>query len=414
LEGGGMSVKRKWFVLLCGIVLAVPAIAQEEPAPPPPSPPAEEKPAAAEPAPAKKSSVEDPPLKSWGGMTVSIAAWNPTLVGADEEVTIFNSPSGPQPLYQTSDERIRETIRVSYHMPKDWGSIVIGFDSMKHDDTMEVATPGQFLFAETLPYPQVLGVFDDGLADGVASRGVRKTSEFRLEYQRKAFDTKWVRGWWSAGYRELSHERVLDASYFAIVPNLPPVIPPLIEPGFDPESLVPQPDMVNQLSQFTGHGLGAALDVEFPVHKRVAIISGLSIGVVRGDIRSTFESTSSAYFLGASTVPLTRDELFAIMDSIPPPPADGEPAPPLVTDINQRAFSQSLSTTSDSQTTATYDIYLGVNVICYPGLRVFLTVRDVSYGDVGRYIIPSPGPTMQTKTLSAGYEGYNVGISWRF
>jgi hypothetical protein len=336
-------------------------------------------------------------------------------VGADEEVTVFFSNGSAQPLYQTSDERIRETVRVAYHMPKNWGSIFANYDSMRHDDTMQVSTPGEFNFGETLPYPQYLGVFDDGLADGVASRGVRKTSEFRLEYQRKAFETKWVRGWWSAGYRELSHERVLDASYFAIVPNLPPVIPPLVEPSFDPATLVPQPDMVTQLSQYTGHGLGAALDVEFPVHKRVSIVSGVSLGVVRGRIVSRFESISSAYFLGSSTVPMTRDELFAVMDALPPPPENpGDPLPPTVLDIHQNTFSQSLSTSADSQTTQSYDIYLGVSVIVYRGLRVFVTLRDVAYGDLGRYIVPAPGPTMQTKTLTAGYEGYNVGISWRF
>ena len=94
-------------------------------------------------------------------------------------------------------------------------------------------------FRPLLPLDRMHAVFDDGLADGVGSRGVRKTSEFRLEYQRKAFETKWVRGWWSAGYRELSHERILDASYFAIVPNLPPVIPPIVDQAFDPATLVP-------------------------------------------------------------------------------------------------------------------------------------------------------------------------------
>src|SRR5262245_16615916 len=291
-----MSVKRKWFALLCGIVLALPAIAQEEPAPPPPPPPAAP---AAEPVPIKHS-VEDPPLKAWGGMTVSVAAWNPTLIGADEEVTVHFANGTAQPLYQTSDERIRETLRVSYQLPQDLGSLFVQFDSMRHDDNMQVSTPGQFDFGVTLPYPFLLGVFDDGLADGVASRGVRKTSEFRLEYQRKAFEVKWVRGYWSAGYRELSHERILDATYYSLAPNLPPIIPPLVNPSFDPTPLIPTPDAVTQLSQYTGHGLGVALDVEFPVHRRVAIVSGVSLGVIRGKIESRFESISSGYFLGSS------------------------------------------------------------------------------------------------------------------
>jgi len=140
----------------------------------------------------------------------------------------------------------------------------------------------------------------------------------------------------------------------------------------------------------------------------------VSLGVVRGRIVSRFESVSSAYFLGASTTPMTRDELFAVMDALPVPPQDGEPAPPSILDIHQETFSQALSTSADSQTTQSYDIYLGVSVIVYRGLRVFVTLRDVAYGDIGRYIVPGPGPTMQTKTLTAGYEGYNVGISWRF
>ena len=407
-----MSVKTWPAALLCGIVLAMSAAAQEEPAPKEP-PPAEPPAATPQPAPKAEPSFE-PPAHRWGGWTISVAAWDPTLVGADETISTVDHGGTAVPLVLDSDARIKETVRVTYHLPNNLGSVLAQYDAMGHEDELQQFTPGDFAFAETRAYPLSLGVFDDGMSDGVAARASRRTHEFRLEFQKTAFESKWAKATWGVGYRDLSHSRQLGITYYAIVANLPPIIPP-VGTAADADRLAPRPDGVTQDAQFSGHGLGASFDVEFPVHRRVSIISGLSIGLIRGKADSTNVTTASAYFLGTSTVPMTAEELFAFLSS---PPIDSDPddgvPPPTVADIHQDTVVTGLASKSNSLMAQSFDIYLGVQVSIWKGLKVFATARDVSYTNVGQYVVPRPGPSTETTSLDTGYEGYNIGLSWRF
>jgi hypothetical protein len=61
-----------------------------------------------------------------------------------------------------------------------------------------------------------------------------------------------------------------------------------------------------------------------------------------------------------------------------------------------------------------YDVYFGVQVIAYKGLRVFATLRDVSYLNVGEYVVPKPDHSVERTNLNASYEAYSVGLSYRF
>jgi len=396
-----MSVKTSWLALLCGIALSLPAAAQEEPTPQ--APPPEDKPAAKAPAKPRES---DPELHRWGGWTLALSAWNPSLIGAEEEVALTTSNGVLSPLFQGADARIRETMRATYHLPKDNGSIMAQYEGMYNDDTLQYFTPGQFGIVESRAYPQYLGVFDDGTADGVESHALRKTRDFRLEYQRQAFDTKWARATWGAGYRELSQQRSVGITYHAIVPNLPPTIPPAVPGSADPLRLAPLPDGVTQDASFTGHGLGASFDVEFPVHRIVSIVSGISVGLVRGKSKNAFTSTSSYYArTNDPDTPLTFEELSDIL-------ANGTEEE--IQGVDQISVTTSLSTTSESELAESYDIYVGVQVLAYKGLRVFATLRDVSYRHVGEYVVPRPDGTTETTSLDAGYEGYTVGLSYRF
>ena len=152
----------KWSAaLLCGLALALPVAAQEdadpkEPVPPPSEPKAE----VVETAPAKKS-IEDPPLHRWGGWTVSVAAWNPSLVGAEEEIATTEQNGIFAPLMMGSDPAVTGTLEVSYHLPRDAGSIVVHYGAMSQEDSLQNFTPAEFNFLETRAYPLLLGVFDD-------------------------------------------------------------------------------------------------------------------------------------------------------------------------------------------------------------------------------------------------------------
>jgi hypothetical protein len=402
----------KWPVaLLCGMVLALPLAAQEEPVPTePPPPPTETKPAATEtPEPAEPPKAPkslEPPLHRWGGWTLSVAAWQPALVSADEEIASTIEGDTLVPVMAGSSTHIRETVEVAYHFPHDVVALVGHYDAMNQSDVLTNFTPGQFNFLETRGFPFALGAFDDGLADGVESDSLRKTREFRLEFAKKAFESKWVRGVIRGGYRQLSHDRSIEITSHAIVPNLPPAIPPSVPDSEDPLRLQPLPDVVTQRSDFFGRGVGAALDVAFPLHPRFAITTGISIGLIRGDSRSSYASTSSYYFVnGAENVPLTKDQLFAILST-------GTEAQ--IEAVNQAVVTVGTDQRATDQFAVTYDVYVGIEGTVYRGLKLFARLRDVYYANVGEYVVPTASGSNERTSLNAGYEGYNLGISWRF
>ena len=62
----------------------------------------------------------------------------------------------------------------------------------------------------------------------------------------------------------------------------------------------------------------------------------------------------------------------------------------------------------------TYDAYVGVEGTVWRGLKLFLILRTLYYQNAGEYVVPRPDGTIQRTTLNAGYEGYGLGISWRF
>ena len=420
-----MSVKTTWVAVLCGLAFWIPVMAQDEPTPKDPAPAAAPAPAETKPAPSAKQSasanIEDPALHRWGGWTIALSAWDPSLSGADENIATVYAGANPYPLMLGSDARYKETARVTFHLPRDRGAVVAQYDAMYQEDHLNNLTPGQFIFGETRGFNGGLqGVYDDGLSDGVQSDALRRTREFRLEYQNKAFETKWARGTWGVGYREISHERALGVSYFAIVPHLPPLVPPATDNDSDAIRLAPSPDTTSQSSSFTGHGLGASLDVEFPLHPRVSIISGLSIALVPGRAEGIYTSTSYYYnLISAQDVPLTPAQFIEYMTNPSPPgtlpPGEGEPPiPPTIAQIGQASRTTSLNSTASRMLAQCYDVYFGVQVIAYKGLRVFATLRDVSYLNVGEYVVPKAGNSVERTNLNASYEAYTLGISYRF
>lgn len=403
----------KWSAaLLCGMALTLPVMAQEDVIPKEqPPPPTEPQEAAAEPAPAppapKQAEVADPPLHRWGGFTISLAAWEPALIGADEELAWTFPNDVASPLMMGSTTRTRETVTAVYHLPKDVGSIGGSYDSMNQDDSFANLTPGQFGFGESRAFPGYRGAFDDGLADGVTADVVRKTREFRLWYAQPAFETPRAKGTWGVGYRQVSHSRNVAINYLAIVPNLPPIIPPAVPPTVFPLSLQPIPDAMSQTASFSGHGLGVSFDLEFPVHRRVSVISGLAIGLIRGSASSTYASLTSYYYsdLDLEPLALTKDQLFEILSS---------GTPEEIGSVHQALVVDGLNQSPTSQFAETLDIYLGVEVTVYRGLKIFGTLRDVYYANVGEYVLPQTDLTDERTSLSAGYEGYVLGLSWRF
>jgi hypothetical protein len=411
-----MNRKIWWLALLCGVALALPVAAQdagkdEIPA----QTPAPEAPEAADaketppppPAAASKKSDLTEPMHRWGAWTISLAAWSPSAVGSEQQVAIkFPTNGGAYPIMLGAESNLRESWIVAYHLPKYLGSIVMHYDSMNTNDQATYATPGEFLFNESLAYPEFSGAFDDGFADGVDSQIVRKTRETRLEFSSTAWETAHTRATWGAGIHSVDYSQQLQVTYYALVPNLPPLIPPGFPPEVDPASLAPLADYVNQQSDFSGSGVGGSLDVEFRLAPRFSIISGLSIGLLRGKVSTAYKSNTSFYFTsegGGHYV--SHDELVDIL-------TNGTETE--IKALSQRPASDSLDVQDVSQAAQTFDLYVGIQSAVWRGLKVFATYREMYYQNVGAKNVPVPGPAIATESFSIGYEGYLLGLSWRF
>jgi hypothetical protein len=417
-----MSGKTWWLALACGAILALPCAAQEGsgkdeiPAQPPPetekAEPNEAPPAAA-PTPTKKSkNLEDPPLHRWGGLFISLAAWSPSPVGAENQIAIITPGGGaPYPLMLDADAHIRESWVGAYLLPKEMGAIVMHYDSMNLSSQENFFSPGQFIYYESEAFPEFRGAFDDGLADGVSAGSTLKTREFRLEFQNTAWDTKRTHATWGAGVHSVDNSQSLQTTYYAIVPNLPPVIPPIIDPTPDPRRFAPLPDVVFEQSDFSGSGVGASLDVEFVLFPRLSVVSGLSIGLLKGETSTYWQSQTSYYYEGFQDDEvgpphyLSKDELFFIMNN---------GTPEQILGITQISVTEALSVSNASQAAQTFDLYVGLESRIWRGLKVFATFREMYYQNVGARNVRAPDGTIKTTSISFGYEGYLLGLSWRF
>jgi hypothetical protein len=148
-----------------------------------------------------------------------------------------------------------------------------------------------------------------------------------------------------------------------------------------------------------------SFDVAFPVHRRVAIVSGLSFGLIRGEAKSQYLSISSYYYSITPDNRISADELIAILES-------GDPA--AIAQVDQAFTGIGSGEQAAFQMAQSYDLYLGVEVKTWRSLKVFATLREVYYVNVGEYVVVQPGLSNQRTSLNAGYEGYVVGLSYRF
>jgi hypothetical protein len=290
---------------------------------------------------------------------------------------------------------------VAYHLPKGMGSVVMEYDSMDFENNDQFYTPGVFQYLESQGLNTLSGVFDDGFADGVKANASNKTREFRLDYQNVAWDTPRTHATWGAGVRSIDHSELLEVHYLALVPNFPPLIPPI---AVDAEALAPRPDTYRAQSNFSGTGAGVSLDVEFKFHPRFSIISGLGISLLTGKLSTKYETTTF-FYLNNSQPPviLTPEELFDLLNN-----GTAEE----IGLITQNGFSVDAYTPPTKQAAQAYEAYVGVQSTVWRGLKVYATFREMYYDHVGARL--SVDATLETSSRSVNYEGYLVGVSWRF
>jgi hypothetical protein len=312
----------------------------------------------------------------------------------------------PRPLFISTSSDMRQSVMGAYHLPQNMGSIVGRYESMNDDDEIFQSSPGEFIYAETLLPAGFRGAFDDGLMDTVVGSSQNRNREVRLEYSNTAWQTARTRATWSAGFRNVDHNELLQVTYYALVPNLPTIIPPIVDEAQNPAQWHPIPDRVVLQSDYMGTGAGAALDAEFTFHPRFSVISGLSVGLLRGKVTTTYKGFTSYYtnaLEGGRYV--GRDELFQTLQF----GTQNE-----ILAISQRVVEEGYYAPDVSQSAQTFDAYVGVQSIVWRGLRVFATFREMYYQNVATDAVLLPDLTLETEKKSVGYEGYLVGVSWRF
>ncbi|HJQ98465.1 MAG TPA: hypothetical protein VJ826_09130 [Candidatus Polarisedimenticolaceae bacterium] len=409
-----LSIRRQWAAAVCAATIALSASAQEtQPAPSSEEPKPDTPPPAAEapPPPAKpKWPVGDPPLHRWGGLTIAVDAWGPELANENYDVAVFSSPGQyPRVLSMPSDASTRLHWKVWYHLPKDFGSLRFEYDSMRDESDLQVFDTGNFAYFELLTVPGFSGLSDDGLVDGFSAESTTKTREMRIEYERVVFDSPRSRGAFHVGYRNVDHSRELEATYYSLLPAFPPFLPPNFPENYNPLPLFPNPDFARETSDFSGHGLGGGLDVEFKLHPRVSIVTGLTIGVVRGAIDTTYQSLTNFYFLrvGEQIFLIDFQDVVDIINS------DGPNNSP--TDfVGQSASVRAAALKDRSRLAYELDISLGAQFKIWRSLNATLGLRELAYVDVGASARPSVFGELQDKSFTAGYGGYFFGLSYRF
>jgi hypothetical protein len=418
----------RWVVAVCGAVFAASAFAQQsEPPSPPPDEPKPEAPApAAEPPPPPKpkSQLGDPPLHRWGGLTIAADAWSPMQANQDDEIAIFNDTlQNTRVLDMPSDATTREHIRVTYHLPKDMGSIRFEYDSMRHEAFAKIFDPGNFVYGELHVIPFFAGLRDDGLADGLDATSVNKTREFRVEYEATAFESPRAKGTYHVGYHTVDNAWELDTNYYALLPTFPPFLPPNFSPDFNPTFLFPIPDSARSTSDFTGSGLGGGFEVEFKLHPRVSLWGDISLGVLRGNVDTRYASTTSAYFLRdeAGNILLTFEEVLAIIAAEHLPDPDGTNQTELIT---QGTFTTGVALRNRTRMVYEFDVSMGIDFKIWRSLVGTVGLRELGYVDVtsdvrrGTPVLQPTGTVnlerVEENDKSAGYEGFFIGLSYRF
>jgi hypothetical protein len=397
-----MSVNRWWAALLCCAALVRPSLAEDAPDKP-------ATPSGSEKSPTEKSeqantSYAEPPLHRWGGFDVSVAAWNPSLYGANYGVAaqvIGGSTGTVQVLDVPHDSLIRNALAATWILPHAIGGVRFSYDSIHNRSDLERLTPGTFDFYETAVQSEFAGVGDDGLADGFRASTITKSRIFRLEYANTAFESSHAKGTWHAGLHFVDHSRSLDAEYFALAPNLPPLIPPL--GNFT--GLIPQSDVAKIRSNFSGQGVGAGMDLAFTVHPRISILAGLSVGVVVGTLRTEAASTTHFYFntggdvLGVGVI--TLDQLRAALD-----------------DSTAAGFIVQVRAVADvrddygTQAAEDFDAYIGIEGKVLHQLRVYAQYRALGFLNAG--VDPRPYLSTSSTSQSAAYRGFVLGLTYRF
>jgi len=346
-----------------------------------------------------------------GQIYLEVGVWIAQAAGLEYEpatISVTNDPFDTELVSTEHGTETRFRYRGGYELRSNLGAIVFTWFSHEEEVGQFESRPGQYVFGEVLAHPLYAGLDNDGLADGYEANARTVLRDFRIDFQRTAFRSPRVEGKWFVGYRRIQHKRYFDVDYFSILNTLPPLIPPAGDPRPD---LLPGTDVVETESKLTSRGIEAGMDFLIPVLKNdVLIEAGFLIAILRGDLDTSYRSTTNVYVLRA---PMQPPEV------LQPPYLDfGANAD----DIQQEQSQVGLRTEGRQTSSDIQEAYLGIRWRAWRDLEVFGGFRSTRYNDVGVDLRPKnvsvgAGTNIQDVTevdRSVTYEGFYGGVSYRF
>jgi len=346
-----------------------------------------------------------------GKIFVEAGLWIAQAAGTEYEPVSFSetgSPFDTQLLTLDHGTESRFRYRAGYEFRSNLGAIVFTWYAHKEETLVADDRPGQYVFGEVLAHPLYAGLNNDGLADGYGATADTVLRDFRVDFSRAAFRSPRVEGHWFIGYRRIQHKRYIDAQYYSILNDLPPLIPPGPDPRPD---LAPGADLVSMDSKLTARGLEGGMDFLFPVLKNDLVIeAGFVLAVLRGDLDSSYNSTTNYYQLN---VPMQPPEVLS------PPYLEFESD---VDDITQEQNRVGLNVNGRQTSSDVLEAYLGFRWRAWRALEVFGGFRQARYSGVGvdlrpKLVAMGGGTNIEDVTevdRSVTYEGFYGGVSFRF
>lgn len=313
--------------------------------------------------------------------------------------------------------------RAGYIVSKNVGEFLVTWFTHKVEDTISASEPGHFVFGEVPVYPLYAGVFDDGTADAFEAGASLKLRDLRVDFSRIGYQSPRVALRWTVGYRKVTHSRQQEGTYRALYPIYQgqPVVFPMFPQAPIPADILPFPDTMVQKSTFNGDGLEIGFDLNFPMGKKVTIETGVIAALLRGNVKTDYESTEHYYVITAPSDPNT------ILGVLAPPFSEFEQRDPdgswTVARVRQLSTSTGVQT-SEALSSDVLETYMGVRWHAWRGLDAFLGYRATRYGNIAAEarpiaatlnangIVNSQG--FQKVDKSALYNGLYGGVSYKF
>lgn len=384
---------------------------------------------------------------------IKYEAWLMQPAGLDYTPATVSDPNvgvANQAVRTDFDANRSDRYFVGYRLPNDMGSFTFGYQAVDFTTRDEQTQPGSFIFGETLAFRVPAshfgapGVNDDAFADGFLYTTATSLREYALSYERDAFRTQRVEGRWSIGWRNTRHRRNQEATYYAVLSPLPPLLPPTGDcTGTSQEvpggvilncALSPTPDTASVGSTYDGRGPMAAFDVDIKLWRDKLILeTGAGYTVQRGKMTADYLGTNQTYICTRDEIDPNTGEGCVAGQILTSPwsqlnqliPVDGGGPPTQVSDaVAQGSLSAGTQVTSESASSDILDIYLGLRWSVLSWFELSGGFRSSRYSDVGLDLIPQDVaasvsgalvvPYSTVKKTSVTYEGFYVGLKFSF